>query len=142
MDGLLLGELPSGIYRMDMSLRPSAICHRVTENGLTCCYIDGSRVVDKSSLLAESARALSFPSYFGHNWDAFEECVTDLAWLDDRGCVMLYDHAAVLVSQHPDVWATFYDILDSAVAYWKEKPRPFYVLLRNTGRIPQSVPSL
>ena len=28
------------------------------------------------------SRVLSFPDYFGYNWDAFNDCVDDLSWLD------------------------------------------------------------
>ena len=142
IERLLDGELEPGIYRLDMSLRPGAICHTVKNNGRQCFYLDGSKIVDKESLLAESAAAMSFPDYFGHNWDAFEECITELTWIEDAGCVILYDHAAVLVAQHPDVWATFYDILCSAIEYWSGKSRPFFVLLRNTGNTPQQVSAL
>ena len=27
------------------------------------------------------SQALSFPDYFGHNWDAFNDCIDDLSWL-------------------------------------------------------------
>ncbi len=29
------------------------------------------------------ASTLSFPEYFGWNWDAFHDCITDLSWIDD-----------------------------------------------------------
>jgi hypothetical protein len=48
----------------------------------------GSRVVrvprglrSKEKLLGVFAARLEFPTYFGGNWDAFEECLGDLAWL-------------------------------------------------------------
>ena len=28
------------------------------------------------------SRTLAFPDYFGYNWDAFNDCIDDLSWLD------------------------------------------------------------
>ncbi|HEU0113063.1 MAG TPA: barstar family protein, partial [Thermomicrobiales bacterium] len=42
-------------------------------NGLTAARIDLSQAATKEAFLAECARRLDFPPYFGHNWDAFDE---------------------------------------------------------------------
>ena len=34
-------------------------------------------VLDKETLLTSLAKACDFPSYFGHNWDAAWDCLTD-----------------------------------------------------------------
>ncbi len=34
-------------------------------------------VLDKDTLLTSVAKACDFPSYFGHNWDALWDCLTD-----------------------------------------------------------------
>lgn len=52
----------------------------------------------KRALFAEFKRQLKFPSYFGRNWDAFEECLTDLEWLP--GC------SYVIVVRAGEHWAT------------------------------------
>lgn len=142
IDMLLSGELAPGVYQLDMSQRPTAICRQVNVHGWRCFYLDGRTMVNKQSVLEETARVMSFPDYYGHNWDALEECITDLSWIEESGCVLLYDHAAVLVAQHPDVWATLFDIVTSAADYWNSRSRPFYLVLRNAGRIQQSVPAL
>lgn len=36
----------------------------------------------KRRVLAVFAGRLRFPDYFGWNWDAFEECLADLSWLE------------------------------------------------------------
>ena len=39
------------------------------------------RLRRKQDLLRALAEGLKFPPYFGHNWDALEECLRDLSWL-------------------------------------------------------------
>jgi hypothetical protein len=62
------------------------------EEGALCdvamCATIPVGVRSKQPLLAALACQLNFPDYFGHNWDAFEECVRDLSWLP-AGRVML-----------------------------------------------------
>ena len=35
---------------------------------------------NKQELLLKLARGLSFPDYFGNNWDALIDCLSDLSW--------------------------------------------------------------
>ena len=142
IERILNGEVVPGVYRMDMSERPGSICLKVEETGWSCAYLDGNKIVNKEALLVQAADALSFPDYYGYNLDAFEECITEVGLYSGHGLVLLYDHAAVLYAQHADDWATFYDIVSAAVKLWAEHSRPFYVVLRNAGNIPQKAPPL
>jgi hypothetical protein len=40
--------------------------------------LDGNKTVDKTSFLAQISDLLKFPDYFGHNWDALNECLGDI----------------------------------------------------------------
>ena len=37
------------------------------------------------TLYDEMAAALQFPQYFGENWPAFNECLSEMDWLSPRG---------------------------------------------------------
>jgi RNAse (barnase) inhibitor barstar len=41
-------------------------------------FLDGSRIETKLEFLDAVAAALSFPDYFGRNWDALDECLRDM----------------------------------------------------------------
>jgi hypothetical protein len=47
--------------------------------------LEGHELRTVNALWAAFALSFQFPSYFGSNWDAFDECMTDLAWLPARG---------------------------------------------------------
>lgn len=49
-------------------------------------------------VLDEFCAALQFPWYFGHNRDAFDECIRELDWLGtfDSLTVVIYDGDAIL----------------------------------------------
>ena len=55
----------------------------------------------KGELLDFLARAFPLPAYFGHNWDALEECLLDLEWLTSPE-VALVHHDIPLAATPPD----------------------------------------
>lgn len=74
---------------------------------------------NKNELLATAGAALGFPDYFGHNWDAFDECLNDLAWLPD-GEVALW-HQDVPMRQEPEGLRIYLSLLACAIQLWKVK---------------------
>ena len=77
----------------------------------------------KEKLLSVLAAKLRFPSYFGHNWDALEECLRDLSWLGDRPRVVIV-HEAFPFSAAGDSLATYQSILADAVAVHRQRATP------------------
>lgn len=48
--------------------------------------VRGTRCQTTKDLFNEFSAALQFPWYFGHNWDAFDECLHDLGeWMTNVG---------------------------------------------------------
>ncbi len=69
----------------------------------------------KRDLLTILARGLSFPGYFGWNWDALEECLCSLTWIEHPRRIVLI-HEGLPFQPDWDNRATYLSILKAAVA--------------------------
>jgi RNAse (barnase) inhibitor barstar len=109
--------------------------------GFAAFHIDGKNIGRKEQLLTHAAVALHFPKDFGQNWDALEECLTDLEWVDADGYVIYYDNIDGLLAAHPDQFETLVEIFRDAVASWKEDGSAMVVLLKG-AKSPKGVSRL
>ena len=60
----------------------------------------------KPALLRALADTLGFPPYFGHNWDALHDVLTDPSWLPPGGFVLRLAGWGRFAAAHPDDAAT------------------------------------
>jgi len=105
-------------------------------DGYKLKVIKGTKCQTTAGLLNEFARALDFPDYFGHNWDALEECLADLEWLPAKGYILLITDAAQVLPNDEDEYETFLEILNDAGEAWgsgqagmgTRRATPFHVL--------------
>jgi RNAse (barnase) inhibitor barstar len=87
--------------------------------------LDAREMADETDLLAALGHALDFPAYYGVNWDALEECLSDLSW-HPGPVIVLLGHADALA---PDTLHTLVDIWREAAAAWAEAGRVCVLLL-------------
>ena len=106
-----------------------AIANGLQKLGTEIFYLDGREIRDKQSFLQKVAEVMRFPDYFGYNWDALEECITDLDWCPAARYILIYDYPEAFSKAEPEQWKIAYDILRSAVEYWQEIDIPLEVLL-------------
>jgi RNAse (barnase) inhibitor barstar len=131
---LLTGVTPPGVYQWASRTQVKTIQANAKVHGWHCVHINGRTIHDKTTFLQAFARAFHFPSYFGQNWDAFEECMRDLTWLAPApGTLVLYDDVADFVNQDPDAGKVALAILQEVVEFWQKTGHPLVVLLRKAG---------
>ena len=85
----------------------------------------------KRDLLRALASALKFPHYFGHNWDALEECLNDLSWLGKQSGIVLVHKYMPLANERQR--SIYIDILRHAQA---NRRLPLRVVFPRSGQSP------
>lgn len=97
--------------------------------GLAAFRIDIGHTHDKQGFIGHLAQALRFPDWAGKNWDALNDCLTDLEWLDAAGYVLILEKAKHFAAVHNHEFDDALAVLQSAADYWKSEDRPFWVLI-------------
>jgi len=110
-----------------------ALMQAARKAGLKVVRVDLGAVADKPGLLAAIAAAMAFPDWFGGNWDAMEDCLTDLSWNRARGYVLLLEHCASLRKHAARDLATAVEIFESVAEFWDEQDKPFWVFIAGAG---------
>jgi hypothetical protein len=71
------------------------------------------------ALFDEVGAALPFPYYFGENWAALDECITDLEWVPPRaGYVLVLAEADMVLDDERDALNVLRRVLTNAVTEW------------------------
>ena len=137
----ILEQNRGGVWFLPAHKEARALQKIAKESGFAFFHVDGKTIARKEQLLNHMATALHFPKEFGHNWDALEDYLTDLDWVDGDGYLIYFDHIDGLLEAHPDQFETFVEIVRDAVASWKEDGEAMMVLLSG-AKAPKGVPKL
>ncbi|MFF1557452.1 barstar family protein [Streptomyces sp. NPDC058279] len=90
------------------------------EAGWTTLRLDLDGVGSKAELLRRCGDALRAPEWFGGNWDALADVLTDLSWLPRApGRLVAVTSWQDYARDRPAEWATLREILEQAVGFWQ-----------------------
>jgi RNAse (barnase) inhibitor barstar len=117
----------AGVYQLTEPL--SSIEDAAQEHDYAMWRIDCSGIASKEGLLRAIAETLAFPDWFGENWDALEDCLTDLSWREAPGYVLVLESCGPLSRTDPEAFETALEIFDSAAEYWYDEEVPFWVFV-------------
>jgi RNAse (barnase) inhibitor barstar len=131
-----------GVYAIDDVQRASVIRENVVPPNLHVAVVDGQIAVDRAGIFDELARTMRFPDYFGRNWDAVYDCLTDPSLLPVGGSIIFLDGCDRLAREHPDQWQTAVKVLRDACAFSQPTRTPLFVLLHGESAASAGAPEL
>ncbi len=119
----------SGVYLLQEADPAETLKELANERGLAFFHIEGQHINDEDQFLKQAALILSFPAYFGNNWDAFADCLADMSWHEADGFVILYDHFDAFAKHSPSEFETAMDIFKESAEFWRNQSKALLVLL-------------
>lgn len=114
---------------------------RTSQHDGIACTIRGHKCKTYDALHNEIAAALQFPGYYGENWAALDECITDLEWLPGNWYLLHIVNIENVLEAASRDFTTFIHLLLNTATTWAnprlrildnievEKPTPFNVLV-------------
>ncbi|WEV25164.1 barstar family protein [Streptomyces sp. 71268] len=87
-------------------------------------WMSGRHMRDPDGLLQQFYDAFRFPDYFGWNFPALSDCLSDLAWLPADHFVLVIEEAQGILSEDVAALADFLDILLRTGERWSTAQRP------------------
>lgn len=128
---ILQGDVAPNIHQISVNMTETELAEVVEAHNGQLFYIDGRHINNKADFLAKIADVMNFPDYFGKNWDALQDCITDIDCCEDSQYLIVYDYWQNFANNNPQDWQILNDIFLEAIAYWEERQVLFNVLLVN-----------
>jgi hypothetical protein len=122
LTGRLQDASRSGVYR---TRAPDALEEAVRGTKLSVARAALEGVQSREALLDALAGALGFPDWFGRNWDALEDCLTDLSWREGEGNVLVLTSFDAVPG---DDLGILIDVLSSCAGFWSARGKPFFAV--------------
>ena len=135
---LLAGRSKPGIYTWHSGFEVEDVRHAVEHAGWTFAFVDGLKAQTKQEFLTRIGEALNFPEWYGKNFDALADCLTDVD--SGNGTVVLWDGWGAFARAEPRAFSVALSVLGTRVI--ADRGGPFSVLLRGEGPDVAGVPSL
>ncbi len=126
---LLSSYLNSAVHTAPCANDAAIVQEAAIARGLDFSHVDLRDVEYPAQLFTAIASALEFPEYFGMNWDAVYDCLTDMSWRPAAGYVLFLVGLRSLC-QHPEIDVALAErVLESATLYWRDREVAFFVIL-------------
>lgn len=124
----LIASTGSGVFRRHSRQHADAVS-AADLTGFTVVEVGLEPVHERKVFFQRMAGALAFPAHFGHNLDAFYDCLADLAGSCDKGLVLVLRGASGFARGEPEEFGAAVDALIDAADYWKAQGKSLIAVI-------------
>ena len=112
----------SGVYSLSPANRDRLEAETA---GFAHFQVNLAGLKSKAAVLNKIGRALKFPPYYGKNFDALNDCLSDLEWQPASGYVLFVDGAQAFHDADSKNFAILLEVFQSVADAWRDAGKPF-----------------
>lgn len=117
----------AGIFRLPSAANKKVVEHVAKTLGFAFFETRLNGLSEAPVALAAMGRDLNFPAWYGCNFDALNDCLSDLSWQQAPGYVTVITGADSMRHKNSDGFQTLNEVLASAIEDWRARNVPFWV---------------
>lgn len=137
-DHLFRNSNTSGLYHLPRH-RLAAVGNAADREHRRFLLVEISPPADKTRVLTQIGNALAFPDWYGANFDALFDCLTDAGWQAAKGHVIVINGLGELRNANPEDFSMLIEVLRDAADHRRQAGAPFWILIDTPAR---GVPAL
>lgn len=132
-DNLLNNAEASGVFHLVTSGQSTI---EMAARHIRFCVLKADIVSPLSAhdVLHQLGAALNFPTWYGVNFDALHDCLTDPDWQPAKGYVLFITGMDQLRTSNPADFATLIEVFQAAAEARRAMNTPFWVLIDAAAR--------
>jgi RNAse (barnase) inhibitor barstar len=128
LQAILADPAKAGVYHLPQTDKKQ-LMSAAKAGGLAAFRVNLAKAGDKEQMLAAIAKALKFPDWFGHNFDALADCLADMSWKPAEGYLVLLEHCDGIHGKAEENFVSTLQIFEQAASDWREEGIPFWCLV-------------
>lgn len=82
-----------------------------------CFLAEIGNICNEEDLFIDLKNGLMFPDYFGFNWNATYECLTDFHWIKEKMIIIIHNEN---LNIEKSILSIYMQVLESAIDYWRK----------------------
>lgn len=124
-EAILVRTEHAGVYHMPLD-GEAGLIDGALRNGFEVFRVDLAGARDKPEMLEVIGKAMAFPEWFGHNWDALMDCLADLGWRPAEGYVVILEHCDGIHGRAEVDFVQALQVFETAANEWREQGIAFW----------------
>ena len=110
------------------------IYHKVwleAQQGAYVSYLRGKRCITDKAFFDEISASFQFPGYFGENWNALNDCLSDLGWLKFNKIFIAVDDYSLAFGDDSEGKQLMLKSFHYMLEYWEQRNIEVEIWLNN-----------